>query len=77
MLSWVIVAPRRTLTALQKQRGSIDRRHRLALDHQPQRLDELFALAALGTWDAICGHAFKCCRKRYQRPNGQIAVNGK
>ena len=56
--------------------GSIDRRHGLALDHQPQRLDQLLALAALGSGDPLCWQMLQCSGQRDQCANGEISVNG-
>ena len=52
------------------------RRHGLALDHQPQRLDQLLALAALGSGDPLCWQMLQCSGQRDQCANGEISVNG-
>ena len=56
--------------------GSIDRHHGLALDHQPQRLDQLLALAALGSGDPLCRQMLQCSGQRDQCADGEIPVNG-
>ena len=50
--------------------------HGLALDHQPQRLDQLLGLAALGSDDPLCWQMLQCSGQRDQGTDGEIAVNG-
>ena len=55
---------------------SIDRRHCLALDHQPKRLDQLLALAALGSGDPFRWQMLQCSGQCDQCADGEISVNG-